>query len=273
MNLLFLGQIAILFMMSILAIFLCGALAGLFGALVGLGGGIIIVPVLTLIFNVPIKYAVATSLISVCATSIGGAAKYLKQGKADFRLGLFLETTTVAGALIGGFLAVALKSQVIGITFSLMLLYTSAMMIIKKDQPSKADCDLRHIEPAAPGKYYALGLSFIGGIFSSFLGVGGGVIKVPVLNLILKMPIALAAATSTYMIGITTAAGSIVYLVKGMVDYKIVAPLILGTYIGSSLGATVAGKTKSRVIKFLFIAVAIYSAFSIGLKELGVKLF
>jgi uncharacterized membrane protein YfcA len=258
--------------MSTLAIFLCGSLAGLFGSLVGLGGGIIIVPILTLIFDVPIKYAVATSLISVCATSIGGAAKYLKRGTADFRLGLFLETTTVAGALTGGFLAVAVKSQVIGITFSLMLFYTSIMMLLKREKPIKSDNELQPVEPASLAKYFALGISFVGGMFSSFLGVGGGIIKVPVMNLILKMPMNLAAATSTYMIGITTAAGSIVYLVKGMVDYEIAAPLILGTYLGSSFGAIISNKTKSNLIKYLFVAVVIYSAFSIGLKELGLKL-
>jgi hypothetical protein len=256
--------------MLILAIFACGLLAGLFGALVGLGGGVIIIPILTLIFNIPIKSAVAISLISVCATSVGGAARYLAAGKADFRLGLFMETTTVAGAICGGMIAVLAKPLIVAVTFSLLLFYTGIAMLLKKDIEENQTGEYHHEEPKGLIKYTVLGLSFIGGIISSFLGVGGGVIKVPIMNLILKIPIKISAATSTYMIGITTAAGSLVYLAKGMVDYQMAAPLILGTYLGSTAGARLSAKTDSKIIRYILVIVILYSAINISLKYLGI---
>jgi len=214
---------------------------------------------------------VAISLISVCATSIGGAARYLSSGKVDYRLALFLETTTVAGALCGGLVALVVKPQIIALIFSLMLFYTGITMLFNKEKAENQTGDYNHDEPKSPAKYTILGLSFIGGIISSMLGVGGGIIKVPIMNLILKIPLKIAAATSTYMIGITTAAGSIVYLVKGMVDYQLAAPLILGTYTGSNLGARLAAETRSKVIKYILIIVIFYSAANIALKYLGIK--
>jgi uncharacterized protein len=257
--------------MLIFAIGICGLVAGLFGALVGLGGGVIIIPILTLIFDVPIKSAVAISLISVCATSIGGAARYLAAGKSDFRLGLFMETTTVAGAICGGMVALLVNQSLIAIMFSLLLFYTSITMILKKENKGNSEIDYRHSDPVGTVKYVVLVLSFVGGIISSFLGVGGGVIKVPIMNLILKIPIKISAATSTYMIGITTAAGSLVYLIKGMVDYQMAAPLILGTYLGSSVGAKLSARINSTVIKYIFVSVLLYSAVTITLRHLGIK--
>jgi uncharacterized protein len=254
--------------MLLMAIFICGLLAGLFGAIVGLGGGVVIIPILTLIFNVPIKSAVAISLISVCATSIGGAARYLAAGKADFRLGLFMETTTVAGAIGGGMIALLVKPSVVAILFSLLLFYTGISMFLKKEEKHNLATDYEHNEPVGAIKYVVLALSFVGGVISSFLGVGGGVIKVPIMNLILKIPIKISAATSTYMIGITTAAGSLVYLVKGMVDYQMAAPLILGTYLGSSAGARLSTKIDAKIIKYALVIVIIYSAITISMKHL-----
>jgi uncharacterized protein len=252
--------------MLLLAIFICGLLAGLFGAIVGLGGGVVIIPILTLVFDVPIKSAVAISLIAVCATSIGGAARYLAAGKTDIRLGLFMETTTVAGALVGGMAALLVEPSVVAILFSLLLIYTGITMLLKKEEIRNADAAYQHIEPAGVIRYAVLFLSFIGGIISSFLGVGGGVIKVPIMNMILKIPIKVSAATSTYMIGITTAAGSLVYLVKGMVDYKMAAPLILGTYLGSSAGARLSARIDAKIIKYILVIVIIYTAITIGKK-------
>ena len=251
---------------------MCGLFAGLLGSIVGLGGGIVIVPLLTLVFGVPIKNAIATSLISVCATSIGGATRYLRAGTADLRLGLFLETATVVGALGGGTLALAVKPQIIGITFALMLFYTGFAMLFKSERQSTR----QGIAHAGQGKsstnIIVLALSFVGGLISSFLGVGGGVVKVPIMNLVLNLPLKVATATSTYMIGITTAAGSLIYLVNGMIDYHIAAPLILGTYAGASLGAHIAAKADSRIIRYILVAIMIYVAINIGLKQIGIRL-
>jgi len=267
--------------MEIIAIFICGLGAGFFGSLVGLGGGVIMVPVLNLIFGLPIKTAVATSLCAVCATSIGGTARYLKKGLVDFRMGLFLETTTVIGAIAGSFLAIAIKPQFVSVAFAVVLLYTSANMVFKLRSPEMAFDDNSRGEITPGRKYSALGLSSLAGMVSALLGVGGGVVQVPILHLILKYPIKVAVATSTYMIGITAAAGSLVYFlsqVKGIVnytliDYHAVGALIIGTLTGSNLGAALSSKLKAQFIKVLFIIALVYAAFRIGFKGLGWELF
>lgn len=251
---------------------MCGLVSGFLGALIGIGGGVIIVPILVLIFDVPIKSAIAISLISVCATSIGGASRYLNSGKADFRLGLFLETTTVAGAICGGMIALLVRQSILAVMFSILLFYTAITMILNKENGKDSNMEYKHTEPVGMIKYIVLALSFVGGNLSSLLGVGGGIVKVPIMNLILKLPIKVSAATSTYMIGITTAAGSIVYLIKGMVDYQVAAPLILGTYLGSGMGAKITTRIHSTVIKYLFIVILLYSAVTIALKHFGISL-
>ncbi|NLI14709.1 MAG: sulfite exporter TauE/SafE family protein [candidate division Zixibacteria bacterium] len=258
--------------MLMLLIAICGFSAGMLGSLIGIGGGIIIVPILVLIFNLPIKSAVAISLISVCATSIGGASRYLVSGQTDFRLGLFLETTTVAGAICGGLIAILVNQSIIAIMFSILLFYTAIAMIKKKENVDDFNSEDTRAESGGLIKYIVLTLSFAGGILSSLLGVGGGIIKVPIMNLILKLPIKVSAATSTYMIGSTTAAGSIVYLIKGVIDYQVAAPLILGTYLGSGIGAKLSGRIYSNAIKYIFIIVLLYSAVTIALKHFGINL-
>lgn len=228
------------------------------------------VPALYLIFGIPIKTAVATSLCAVCATSIGGAAKYLNKGVADFRLGLFLETTTVVGAVSGGLLAIVVKPRVLSLVFALVLFYAAANMALKKQGDGDIQDDSTYKEPVLGRKLSALGLSAITGMVSSFLGVGGGVVQVPILHLILRLPIKAATATSTYMIGITASAGSLVYFFRGIIDYQYAAPLIIGTLIGSSYGATIAGRLRSPSIKVLFIVAIIYAGFRIGSKGLNI---
>jgi len=264
-----------------MAIFICGLGAGFFGSLVGLGGGVIMVPVLNLIFDLPIKTAVATSLCAVCATSIGGTARYLKKGLVDFRMGLFLETTTVIGAIAGSFLAIAIKPQIVSVAFAVVLLYTSVNMILKLRSPELAINSEKRDEINPGRKYSALGLSSLAGMVSALLGVGGGVVQVPILHLILRYPIKAAVATSTYMIGITAAAGSLIYFlsqVKGtvnyvLIDYQAVGALIIGTLSGSNLGAALSGKLKARFIKILFVIALTYAALRIGFKGLGWELF
>lgn len=230
------------------------------------------VPVLNLIFGLPIKIAVATSLCAVCATSIGGAAKFLNKGIADFRLGLFLETTTVVGAVSGGLLAIVVKPQIISIMFALVSFYAAANMALKKHSDESIQNDSIYREIVLSRKLSALGLSAITGMVSSFLGVGGGIVQVPILHLILRLPIKAATATSTYMIGITASAGSLVYFFRGIIDYQYITPLIIGTLVGSTYGATIAGRLKSPSVKALFIVAIVYAGFRVGLKGLGVNI-
>jgi uncharacterized protein len=264
--------------MEIIAVFASGLLAGFFGALVGLGGGVIMVPLLNLVFGLPIKMAVATSLCAVCATSIGGTARYLSKGLADLRMGLFLETTTIIGAISGGVIAIAIKPQIVSVAFAAILIYTSINMTAKIRRKDSAAADSGTTFISNVRRYVALGLSTLAGMVSAMLGVGGGVVQVPILHLILRYPIKKAVATSTYMIGITAASGTLVYFLaqlRGTVDhvlinYHYVAPLIVGTLSGSTLGAVVAGKLNANIIKVIFIIALLYAGLRIGLKALGI---
>jgi len=266
--------------MEIIIIFVCGLGAGMFGSLVGLGGGVIMVPVLNLIFDLPIKTAVATSLCAVCATSIGGTARYFKKGLVDFRMGLFLETTTVVGAITGSLMALAINPQIISVAFAVVLLYTSANMLVKLRSPEISVNGNERGEISSVRKYIALGLSSMAGMVSALLGVGGGVVQVPILHLILWYPIKAAVATSTYMIGITAAAGSLVYFLSQvmgkvdypLIDYQAIGALVIGTLTGSNLGAAFSSKLNARFIKILFIVALIYAALQIGFKGLGWEL-
>jgi uncharacterized membrane protein YfcA len=266
--------------MVILAIFISGLVAGFFGSLVGLGGGVIMVPLLNLIFGLPIKTAVATSLVAICATSIGGTARYLKSNLVDYRMGLFLETTTIVGAIAGGLVALVIKPQILSVAFAIILIYTSVNMLTKlKRKESPITAGLAQSVSTAR-KYIALALSGIAGMVSAMLGVGGGVVKVPIIHLILGYPIKNSTATSTFMIGLTAAAGSLVYFIaqtRGSVDYVLidyhaVAPLVIGTLAGSTIGATVAGKLNARAIKIVFIVALLYAGLRIGLRGLGIEL-
>jgi uncharacterized membrane protein YfcA len=267
--------------MEIVAIFISGLVAGYFGALVGLGGGVVMVPLLNLIFGLPIKTAVATSLCAVCATSIGGTARYLKSELVNIRMGLFLEMTTVIGAVGGGLIALIIKPQIVSVAFAIVLLYTSLNMLAKlneKDIPLAAGGSY---EVSSHRKFSALGLSSIAGMVSALLGVGGGVVQVPILHLILRYPIKAAVATSTFMIGITAASGTLVYFIAQLreavdyllIDYYALPPLIIGTLIGSNLGALTASKIKSRIIKIIFVIALLYAGVRIGLRGLGLELF
>jgi uncharacterized membrane protein YfcA len=216
---------------------------------------------------------VATSLCAVCATSIGGAARYLKRELVEVRLGLFLETTTIIGAVAGGLLAIVIKPEIVSVAFALVLLYTSIMMALQFKKDYVRSGDEHSDDISSPGKYVALGLSTLAGMISAFLGVGGGVVQVPILHMILKYPLKVATATSTFMIGITAATGSVLYFFKDMIDYRAAAPLIIGTLAGSQIGARLAGRADSRLIKGIFIMALVYAAVRIGFKGLGLELF
>ncbi len=239
------------------------------------------VPILNLAFGLPIKAAVATSLCAVCATSIGGASRYLTKRLVDFRMGLFLETTTIVGAIAGGLIAIAIQPEIVSVIFGIVLIYTSVNMVMKINRKDQPVTDIAGHVVSGARKIIGLILSTVAGMVSALLGVGGGVVQVPILHLILGYPIKAAVATSTYMIGVTAATGTLVYFIaqlKGtleydLIDYAAIAPLIIGTLVGSSLGAATASKLKSRVIKIVFIIALLYAGLRIGLRGLGVELF
>jgi len=247
--------------MNIFYLVLTGFLAGLVGSLMGLGGGIILVPALTLIFNLPINEAVGTSLMGVVAVSTAAAIDFLKSGRADLELGLTLETVTAAGALIGGILAGLISQQVIYILFGIILIYAAANMARRRNN------DVSNNESAAPGNYpLGMGLSFFAGNISGLLGVGGGVIKVPLLHLVMKVPLKVATATSSYMVGITAASAAIIYLVRGDVDIHKASAIMIGIFIGSRMGAAISYKISVLALRLLFVAVMLFTAYKMFMK-------
>ncbi|HEU4436954.1 MAG TPA: sulfite exporter TauE/SafE family protein, partial [candidate division Zixibacteria bacterium] len=215
-------------------IFGFGIGVGLFGAYLGLGGGLLVVPFLALVLGLPAKVAVGTSLLTVITTSTGAAQEYLKSGRADVRLGIVLELFTTLGALAGGLVAALLAEKTIFLFFGLLLILVALQLLRSKENP-----DVNHT--ASTGTYqnwgWGAGVSSLAGVLSGVLGVGGGVIKIPAMNLIMKVPLSVAFATSNLMIGVTATAGALVYFSRGDVDFRAAAPLVLGTALGALIGA------------------------------------
>jgi len=270
---------------EVLSIFLMSILAGLVGAVFGLGGGILIIPFLTLVEGVPLPFAVGASIVSVIATSSASAATYVQDRLTNLRLGMFLEVGTVLGAITGAFVAAFLAPGILLVLFGVLLIYASAIMIAgrKVDSPSgvvpdRVSRNLRlggeYFDPAAgaTNRYEvtntlkSLGISGISGVVSGLLGVGGGIIGVPTMNLLSKVPVKVASATSNFMIGVTAAASSSVYFVRGDVQPLLVAPLMIGVVIGAAVGTRLLRRTPPLRIKLLFAILLVAVSIAMILK-------
>lgn len=260
--------------------------AGLLGSLVGVGGGIIVVPALTLLLGVSIQKAIAASIISVIATSSGAAASYVSERIANMRLGMLLEIATVIGALTGAFLADYISGRGLFLTFALVLFYTVYSMVKPKGKQAAApvpdpmadrlrlhgsffDRSLgREVAYRISRTKLGLGVSYFAGVASGLLGIGGGVLKVPVMNVAMGMPIKACTATSNFMIGVTAATSAAVYLMRGEVLPFVAAPVAVGVLLGAKTGARLLGGMKSSLIRYVFIAVLTVSAAQMLLKAL-----
>jgi uncharacterized membrane protein YfcA len=263
-----------------LLLLLSGLLAGAFGALLGLGGGILIVPILTLGFGVPLAAAVGTSLICVIATSTGAAAINVRAGRADVRLGITLGAGTVLGALTGAVVAGFLPDRVLAGLFAALLAYTAFTMLRRLLGVSAVDDDDSPLDPAVPDGPHApsyrthrlplaIGGSFLAGNVSGLLGVGGGVVTVPLVHLVMGAPMRIAVTTSNFMIGITAAAGAYAYLFRGDVDPRLAAPVVIGVAGGAALGAAISARLRSSWLTGLFVVVVVYVAFRMALRAAG----
>ena len=273
-----------------------GALAGAFGALLGLGGGILIVPLLTLGFGLPFRESVAISLLAVITTSSASAAVYLERGQANLRLGMLLELATAVGALIGGLIAFALSERVLAGAFAVLLAYTGLSMLRRgvgggeaptaADQGAPGDTGEDRLARghgtftrtlAGPGyevRRLPLGfsLSALAGVVSALFGVGGGVVKVPAMHLTMGVPLRVATATSNLMIGITASASASLYLLHGSVDPYVAGPVVIGVFLGATVASRLAHHVPLPVIRGLFIVVLGYVAPQMGARALGVTL-
>jgi uncharacterized membrane protein YfcA len=255
--------------MSSLWIFLVAIGAGLFGSMLGLGGGIILVPALTLLFDVPIKQAVAASLVSVVATSCASVPSYLRSGLVDWLTAVRLLIPTVLGAIVGGLLAGVVSQKVVAGLFILLVLYVMGQMLWASRQRSPSEspgtqCHARWGH--ARQKWLAALLSAIGGIISALLGVGGGLIQVPVLHTLLHAPLRCAIGTSSFLIGTTASTSALLYLALGKLQPEIVVPTAIGVLIGAKFGVKLARRTPVGVLRGIFIGVMVYTIIRIYLK-------
>lgn len=255
-----------------LLLFITAIGAGFLGALLGLGGGIILVPVLTLFYKVDIRYAIAASLISIVATSSGAAASYLRDSLTNVRLAVLLEIGTVAGAVVGFLLATYISSQYLFLLFGFFLLFSALMMFRTREehlsQTSHPWAQSLRLDGTYPheGKMISyrvqkvpLGLfaMFFAGILSALLGIGSGILKVLAMDGAMKLPIKVSSATSNFMIGVTASASAAAYLLRGDVRAEIAAPVAVGIIIGSFFGAKAMVKMPARKIRVIFIVVLV----------------
>ena len=258
-------------------IVLAGAfLAGLVGALTGLGGGVIIIPLLTLALGVDIHYAIGASIISVIATSSGSAAAYVKEGITNIRIGMFLEIATTISAIIGAVVTVYINPGYIAVIFGLILLFSAAMMVRKKVDRSDNDTSGKlalffKLNGSYPvdgvAKKYAVHnvaggffMMFIAGIISGLLGIGSGALKVIAMDNIMRIPFKVSTTTSNFMMGVTAAASAIVYLHRGQIDPGIAMPVTVGVLLGATIGSKILVKTKTDKLKIVFAVVVTFLA-------------
>lgn len=264
-----------------------GAVAGAFGSLLGLGGGILIVPLLTLGFGLSLPEAVGVSLVSVIMTSSAAAGVYLERHVANLRLGMTLELFTACGALVGGLVAVAIDERLLSILFAGLLAYVAFTMARAPRAEHGPEIDTlddhgpEDDSPLAPtldrlsGEGYRvrnLGRGVVGatgaGLASALFGIGGGIIKVPLMNLAMGVPLRVATATSNLMIGITAAASAVIYLFRGEIDPYVAGPTAIGVFIGATLGSRLGHRIELRYLRILFVVVLLYTAFQMLMRAL-----
>jgi uncharacterized membrane protein YfcA len=244
-------------------------LAGLLGALTGLGGGVVIVPLLALVFGVDIRYAIGASLVSVIATSSGAAAAYLKEGYSNIRVGMFLEVATTIGALCGAFLAARIPTAAIAIIFGAVLLYSAWTSITRPPEVSAPEPDRlarllkldgHYPTPEGMRAYHVrgvplgFGLMYVAGVLSGLLGIGSGAIKVLAMDRVMHIPFKVSTTTSNFMIGVTAAASAGIYLHRGYLEPGIAMPVMLGVLAGALLGARILPEAKVRTLRIIFSA-------------------
>jgi uncharacterized membrane protein YfcA len=271
-------------LMFVLTVGAISLAAGFLGSLLGLGGGLIVVPALTLLLHVDIRLAIGASIVSVIATSSGAAAAYVRDRLANMRVAMFLELGTTLGAITGAYLAGIIHPRFLFILFGLILGY-SAIAMLRGRRAADAEVEIgrftRYLKlhssyfDGAAGEEIAyqpvrarlgLGLMYIAGTVSGLLGIGSGALKVPAMDLAMELPIKVSTATSNFMIGVTAAASAGVYFTRGQIDPFIAAPVAIGVLAGAFLGSHTLGRIGSRAVRMTFVVVLIVIAAEMLLK-------
>jgi uncharacterized membrane protein YfcA len=269
---------------SDVGIFLVSAAAGLIGSLAGVGGGILVVPALTVVFGVDIRLAVGASIVSVIATSSGAAAAYVRDRMTDMRVGMFLELATTTGAVAGALLAAVVSSSLLYLLLGLVVLLSAAMQVARLGEEMPPDAEPSRLaialklsssypdrklgrEVAYTAQRVPLGfvLMWLAGLVSGLLGIGSGVLKVIAMDGAMRLPMKVSSATSNFMIGVTAAASAGIYLGRGQVDPQIAAPVALGVLLGALVGARLMHHVSNRSIRLVFLPVLV----AVGLEMVG----
>jgi uncharacterized membrane protein YfcA len=251
--------------------------AGLLGSILGLGGGIIVIPALTLGLGVNIRYAIGASVVSVIATSSGAAAAYVRERLTNLRVAMLLEIGTTTGALTGAFLAGHVAVRWLFVVFGVVMGYSAvAMFRNRRDAPGgPVPPDLLADRLRLHGSYHddatgeqidyrvtraplGLALMYVAGVVSGLLGIGSGALKVPAMDLAMRLPIKVSTATSNFMIGVTAAASAGVYFARGDIDPFIAAPVAAGVLLGAGIGSRLLGRLPAGVIRKLFVVVLLW---------------
>ena len=281
-------------MVEILQFMLIAVLAGFLGSLVGLGGGIIITPALTILFGFDIKYAIWASIVAVIATSSGSAIAFVKDHVSNMRVGMLLEVFTTAGGVVGALMAGVFSSKLLYIFFSLILLNSFYGMLKKtglitklKKEEEKVENDKYADKYKLNSTYYdkATGetvkynvtnvpqgslVMFGAGFASGLLGIGSGAFKVVALDTYMKLPIKVSTATSNFMMGVTATASALIYFFNGTINPVVAAPIAIGTLIGSRTGAKVMQRLDAKYIRYIFLPILLFTIINMFLKGLGV---
>lgn len=274
----------------VLQILIVGFLAGTLGSMVGLGGGVLMVPLLTLVFHIPIHTAIGASIVGVVATSTTSASTFLKNHLSNIKVGITMDTCTAIGAIIGGLTAAMLNRQALSAIFAVALVATSITMFKKvNENRNKEEDEDKEDTGRFGGVYYdahlqkevsynvkrirfGLLMALIGGNLSGLLGIGGGVINVPTMVLAMGVPMRAAVATSNFMIGVTAIASAYIYYTRGFIDLLIAAPAAIGVFLGAKLGANLAGKVKSDILGKILTVVMVILAAQMALAAFGIEI-
>ena len=281
-------------MIEIIQFIIIAVLAGFLGSLVGLGGGIIITPALTILFGIDIKYAIGASIIAVIATSSGSAIAFVRDHVSNMRVGMLLEVFTTAGGVVGALMAGIFSSKLLYIFFSLILLNSFYGMLKKTGLITKVKKEEETVEndkyadryklnstyyDKATGKTVAYNVTnvpqgslvmFGAGFASGLLGIGSGAFKVVALDSYMKLPIKVSTATSNFMMGVTATASALIYFFNGTINPAIAAPIAIGTLIGSRTGAKVMQRLDAKYIRYIFLPILLFTIVNMFLKGVGV---
>ncbi|GCE26313.1 UPF0721 transmembrane protein [Dictyobacter alpinus] len=278
-------------LLSMMGIFAGSVLAGVLGSLVGLGGGVLIVPLLTLAFGLPIQYAIGASIVAVIATSSGAAAAYVRDHLSNVRIGMFLEIATTVGAVSGAFVAGLLAPQLLFIIFGVILLISVAPIIFKlgEELPQGVHNDQLatnlHLASSYPDQHlgqtvsyqvtrtgYGFVMMYVAGLISGLLGIGSGTFKVLALDTIMRLPMKVSTTTSNFMIGVTAAASAGIYFFRGDILPLIAAPVALGVLVGAFLGARLLTHLSNKTLRLIFIPVMALIALQMIFRGVGISL-